>query len=92
MTEEEILEIIAHPRVQAYVQRVADQAALRVLASAIGDLSYADAARYLGCPRDSVRTYVHRGSLERGAGRGKVTLASCIRFKRSYRPSGVVAG
>lgn len=58
-----------------------------VRAAAAGDLNYASAATYIGCPKDSIRHYVFRGDLSKGKLEHTVTLASVRRFKRKYRPA-----
>ena len=101
MTNEQITELLTHPRVRAYIERVALDAAMQAIATlppgkaarphvrpaAVGDLNYADAAHFIGCPKLSVRTYVSRRELDRGQLRGTVTCLSVERFKRTYRPA-----
>ncbi len=102
MTDQELSEILAHPRVRAFVERIAEDAAARAFAkmspeqkvevqpkarpAGRGDLNYADAAAFIGCPVSSVRGYVSKGNLERGKLRATVTIRSCRRFKTTYRP------
>lgn len=100
MTETELSELLAHPRVRAYIAREAKTAAVRAVAemsrerpltprskpAAEGDLNYTSAASYIGCPRNSVRGYAHAGVLEKGKLPATVTLASCERFRKTYRP------
>ncbi|MCW5900455.1 MAG: hypothetical protein KIT10_14415 [Flavobacteriales bacterium] len=99
MTDEQINELLAHPRVQGFIARIADERAARILAktqtrksttrlrdAAEGDLNYPDAAQYIGCPYDSIRVYVSIGTLTRGKLPFTVTFESCEKFKSTYRP------
>lgn len=102
MSDQELSELLAHPRVRSYVERVADDAALRALArvkvivqarkqpkdrlAADGDVNYIMAATYIGCSYGSVRYYVSTGKLIRGKLFGTVTMESCIAFKARYKP------
>ncbi len=110
MTDHELSELLAHPRVRAFVERVAREAAAQAYAelsvnhkaksvpratpAAAGDLNYADAAVLIGCPRESVRSYVCSGKMERGKLPRTVTYTSCMTFKQTYkpRPSGRSSG
>lgn len=102
MTDEQLSELLAHPRVRAWVERVAAQAAEAAYAAlterakrtmvptatlaAAGDLNYADAAAFIGCPAGNIRTYVCTGVLDKGRFRATVTMESCARFKAGYKP------
>ena len=110
MTDQELSELLSHPRVRAFVQRIAEEAAERAYSAALpalkkrmlqpvakptakpakpaaeGDMNYADAARFIGCPANSVRGYVHYGFLEPGKLRATVTVKSCFAFKATYHP------
>lgn len=110
MTDQELSELLAHPRVRGYVERVAEEAAARAFAgmsarqkaktapqarpAAEGDLNYVDGAAFIGCPVGSMRGYACGGILDRGKLLGTVTVDSCIRFKKTYkpRPSGRISG
>lgn len=102
MTDQELSELLSHPRVRAFMERVAEEAATRAYAqlskrikarvgpgakpAAKGDLNYRDAAEFIGCPAGSMRGYACTGAIERGKLPGTVTLKSCIRFKSKYTP------
>lgn len=100
MTDQELSEILAHPRTRAYIEQVAVEAAMQAIATfpksagrrptvkpaAPGDLTYADAAAFIGCPKDSIRGYVFHGQLDKGALRHTITYASAKRFRRGYCP------
>lgn len=102
MSDEELSELLTHPRVRAWIRREAKEEAAILYAemaagqkqhlapktkpAASGDLNYHDAATFIGCPVNSVRAYASRGMLDRGALPFTITAESCLRFKRSYKP------
>ena len=110
MSEQELSELLAHPRLRSFMERVAEEAAARAFAqmsarkkrsfqraarpAASGDLNYADAALFIGCPVTSVRIYAGKRILVKGRLKGTVTQASCAQFKTTYtpRPSGRISG
>jgi hypothetical protein len=101
MTEDQLTELLTHPRVHEFIKRIAEDAAVGMVTrmpiykervvrpriAAQGDLNYPDAAAYIGCPKDSIRTYVHKGDLHKGKLPSTVTFTSCSRFKRTYQPA-----
>ena len=103
MNDNELNELLAHPRVQAYIDRRAERAAVRAFAAmgshqksrvhpkarpaAEGDLNYQDAADFIGCPLNSIRGYVTKKRLQKGELYFTVTYASCERFKQKYKPN-----
>lgn len=102
MTDQELSELLSHPRVRAFMERVAEDAAARVYAqftstqkallvgkwtaSDKGDLNYPEAAEFIGCRPADMRYYVFHRKLVKGKKRATVTIASCIRFKQTFRP------
>lgn len=87
MTDQEITELMAYPRVRQTILRLARQEATRIVlkhakpASAPPDsITYVQAAQLLGMKESTIRTYVCRGQLK--GGNGYVTVSSCARFKR----------
>lgn len=102
MTDQELSEVLAHPRMRAYVERVAKEAALEAVSKAArmvgktsvprlphaapGDIPYVIAAWYLGCSRESIKVFVHEKQLVRGKLKGTVKMDSCIAFKARYKP------
>lgn len=101
MTDQELSELLAHPRVRAYVERVAKEAAIEAVSkvnvivqskavqpkpAADGDVNYIMAAAIIGCTYGSIRYYVCCGKLAKGKLPFTVTLESCITFKAHYKP------
>lgn len=102
MTDQELSEILAHPRIRSFVERVAEEAATRAIAqmlerkkanvtqqerpAAEGDVNYENAAAFIGCTIGSIRTYACTGALKRGKLRYTVTMESCLQLKRTFKP------
>lgn len=101
MSDQELSELLAHPRVRAFVERVAKEAALEAVSkvkvivqsqagqpkpAAEGDVNYTMAAAIIGCPVLSIRHYVIHSKLAKGKLPFTVTLESCIAFKARYKP------
>lgn len=100
MTDQQLTELLIHPRVVALIERIAEEKAIQVLATLPeatapklpvkaareGDMNYANAAAFIGCPKNSIRSYVWRGELDKGALPHTVTMASVLRFRRNYTP------
>lgn len=84
MTDEQLSEILSHPRLHALIDKRAEESALRALVDAGIDLSHEQAARVIGCPHGSIRTYLCRGQLVNGKLPRTVTIASALAFKASY--------
>jgi hypothetical protein len=100
MTDQQLTELLIHPRVVALIERIAEEKAIQVLATLpgtttpkpvvkvalAGDMNYTNAAAFIGCPKNSIRSYVCTRKLDKGALPHTVTLASVLRFRRNYTP------
>lgn len=101
MSDQELSELLAHPRLRAYMERVAKEAALEAVSkikvivqskavqpkpAADGDVNYIMAAAIIGCSYGAIRYYVCCGKLAKGKLPFTVTLESCIAFKARYKP------
>ncbi len=86
MTEEQLSELLSHPRLHALIDRRANDRVLRALEEAGVDMSYKMAAKFIGCPYDSIRTYLCRGQLVGGKTPKTISIASAQAFRAEYRP------
>ena len=102
MSDQELTELLTHPRLRAYIQRIAEEAAACVYArlpesdkhsvrpyvvkAGPGELNYRDAAAYIGTTIQVIRTYVYRKKLTRGKTKGTVTFESCAYAKKAFKP------